>query len=281
MKDIAYPLFGTIEGMGVPRWAVMWAVAIGMFALAKLLTVWEVRRQGRRMRVGRTAAYVLLWVGMDPNRFTEGGRVEQTVQKAAPGLVKMFLGGFLLWGVAPMLKEIAAGWVGMVGLVLMLHFGLFHLLAIFWLRRGMAVEAIMNRPLLARTLGEFWGKRWNRAFSELMHRFVFRPALRRCRVEGATVIAFFVSGLIHDVVISGPAGDGYGLPTTYFLVQAAGLLAQRTRVARRWGLTDGVKGRMFTGAVLLAPLPLLFHEPFIDRVILPFMEVIGAGAIGG
>ena len=63
------------------------------------------------------------------------------------------------------------------GIVLMLHFGLFHLLAVFWRGRGVCVEPIMNRPLQAKSLAEFWGERWNRAFNELMFRFVFRAAV--------------------------------------------------------------------------------------------------------
>ncbi|MGZ8940645.1 MAG: hypothetical protein ACXW32_15685, partial [Limisphaerales bacterium] len=92
----------------------------------------------------------------------------------------------------------------------------------------------------------------------------------------ATMLVFVISGLIHDLVISVPAQGGYGLPTIYFVIQGIGLMLQRTQTARRAGWNAGAKGRLLTAMVLIAPLPLLFHADFIERVILPFMEVIGA-----
>jgi hypothetical protein len=285
MNDSFPPVVGFAIDAGVPRWVVMWGVALAMFAGAKAVTLWEMRRQGRKMRPGRTAAYVLLWVGMDARDFW-GGREGNGgwIAAAIPGIAKLGIGALLLWEVAPMFQGVAAGWIGMVGMVLVLHFGLFHLLAVFWARRGVAVKPIMNRPMCARTLSEFWGERWNRAFSTLMHRFVFRRAVRRAGVVGGMWVVFLASGVIHDLVISGPAGGGYGKPTIYFVVQGLGLMAQRSELGRAMGLTEGSVARAFTALVLIAPLPLLFHDAFIMRIILPFMDVIGAGtaeAIGG
>jgi hypothetical protein len=31
---------------------------------------------------------------------------------------------------------------------------------------------------------------------------------------------------------------------------------------------------MYAAVLVIAPVPLLFHEPFLTRVILPFLEVI-------
>ena len=268
-----------MAGFSVPRWAVMWGLALFMYGLAKTLTLREVKRAGRTGSIGRTASYVLLWVGMDARGFLAGEA--RNAANAGPGVAKLVIGAVLLWGVAPLLDGLLGGWVGMIGMVLMLHFGAFHLLAVFWNTRGVGVEPIMNRPLCARTLAEFWGERWNRAFNELMFQYVFRPMLRELDPAWAVVTVFLVSGLIHDLVISVPAGGGYGLPTVYFSAQAVGLLAQRTRMAKRLGMGTGWGGRLLTGVVLLGPLPLLFHAEFIERVILPFMEVIGAGRIGG
>lgn len=198
-----------------------------------------------------------------------------------PGLIKAALGAILLWGIAPLFHGLLSGWIGMTGLVLILHFGLFHLLAAFWNSRGVPVEPIMNRPLQSQSLAEFWGARWNRAFNELMFYFVFRPTAPRTGTIVATLVVFLVSGLIHDLVISVPARGGYGLPTAYFLIQGFALLLQRTPQARRAQLHTAWRGRLITFAVLVLPLPLLFHAPFIQRVILPFMQVIGAGPFGG
>ena len=273
MNDTLQP----VVGIEVPRWAVMWGLAGVTFVAAKVVTLVWARREGAAVSVGRKVSFVCLWVGMDGRAFFTEGLGREKIDWV-PGLVKLIVGAVLLWGVAPVLEGMVAGWVGMTGMVLMLHFGLFHLLAVFWRARGVCVEPIMNRPLQAKSLAEFWGERWNRAFNELMFRFVFRAAVSWVGPAGAVLVVFLVSGLIHDLVISVPAGGGYGWPTVYFMIQGMGMLLQRTSGARRNGWNGGMKGRLVTAVVLIAPLPLLFHAPFIYEVILPFMEVIGADA---
>ena len=82
---------------------------------------------------------------------------------------------------------------------------------------------------------------------------------------------FLFSGLVHDLVISVPANAGYGLPTLYFLIQAAGMFAER-----RLGIVGKLAGRLFTIFAVLAPVMLLFHPPFAKTVILPFIEFLNA-----
>ena len=89
-------------------------------------------------------------------------------------------------------------------------------------------------------------------------------------------MGFLASGLIHELVISIPAGGGYGGPTLFFLVQAAGIAAERSRFGRAAGLRNGVRGRAATMCLLVAPAGALFHPPFVLRVIVPFMQAVGA-----
>jgi hypothetical protein len=93
-------------------------------------------------------------------------------------------------------------------------------------------------------------------------------------VAVAILASFLFSGLVHDVVISLPAGGGYGGPTLFFLLQAAGLLLE-PRLRRR-GLVSGWRGRLFAAAFLVPPAVLLFHGPFVRNVIVPFMRAAGA-----
>ena len=164
----------------------------------------------------------------------------------------------------------------MIGLIFLLHFGTFHLIALAWRTRGVPVEPIMRMPLAARSLGEFWSLRWNRGFNDLAHRHVFKPIEKKLGVAGATLLTFLVSGLIHDLVISVPARGGYGLPTLYFLIQGLGVLAERSPLGKRAGLRRGMRGRLFALVVTAAPVGLLFHPQFVGRVIIPFLEVIKA-----
>ncbi len=164
----------------------------------------------------------------------------------------------------------------MIGIVFMLHFGLFHLLSLAWRRTGVKATPVMQNPLLAKSLADFWGARWNTAFNELAFRFTFRP-LRRLTTPAVAMLAVFaLSGIIHELVISLPARGGYGLPTLYFLAQGLGVIAERSRLGSAIGLGHGVRGWFFTLLVTASPVFWLFHPPFINHIILPMLTAIGA-----
>jgi D-alanyl-lipoteichoic acid acyltransferase DltB (MBOAT superfamily) len=170
----------------------------------------------------------------------------------------------------------AIGWIGMIGMVLVLHFGVFHLLSCWWRYMGVGARPLMDRPLRSKSLSEFWGRRWNTAFRDLTHRFLFRPSTSWFGPHLGMFAGFLFSGAIHDLVISIPAQGGYGGPTLFFAIQGAGIAMERSRVGRRIGLGAGRTGRLFTMLVLVLPVGYLFHRPFVERVIVPFMRSIGA-----
>ena len=144
-----------------------------------------------------------------------------------------------------------SGWVGMIGVVMILHFGSFHLLSCAWRRLGVQARPLMDAPLRSTSLSEFWGRRWNTAFRDLTHRFLFRPLRRALGARGAIFAGFLFSGFVHDAVISWPASGGYGGPTLFFLFQALGMMAERSRWGRRLGLGSGARGWCFTMGTLL------------------------------
>src|SRR2546428_52188 len=55
----------------------------------------------------------------------------------------------------------------LTGLSLVLHFGLFTIAAGAWRALGVDVGPLFLAPLQSRSLREFWGRRWNLAFSEM------------------------------------------------------------------------------------------------------------------
>src|SRR5205814_7693967 len=111
----------------------------------------------------------------------------------------------------------------------------------------------MDAPLWSTTVSEGWGRSWNAAFNRIALDVVFRPLARRRGTMIATLAAFLVSGLIHELVISLPAGADYGLPTAYFLLQGIGILTERA--------LPQIRGQILT-IVITAGLVFLLFLPF-------------------
>jgi alginate O-acetyltransferase complex protein AlgI len=277
------PLLAVATKPFLPAWAFMWLMAFAVFFGCKWLTLGHALKPAGQAYPFRALAYLFAWPGMDAARFLSPELAPRrsrsaTLRTTAVATVRILLGLFLLFVVARQAagEPLLAGWIGMAGMVLLLHFGFFYLLSGGW--RAFRVDAppIMDTPLRSTSVSEFWGQRWNAAFNDLALRLVFRPAVRRLGIVGAILLAFLVSGLIHELVISLPAGAGFGLPSGYFLLQGLGLLTERSPAGQRLGLRGGIRGWIFTMVVVAGPAFWLFHPPFVSKVIVPFMQAIGA-----
>ena len=255
-------------------WSFMWIMAFAIFFGCKWLTLGIAANRNGPVCPFRSVAYLFAWPGMDSSRFLSPDlapalRRSTMFKTAALAISRILLGAVLLFAIARRAHDpILVGWIGMVGMILILHFGLFALLSVGWRALRVDAGAIMDAPLRSTSVAEFWGRRWNGAFNDLALGLVFRPMARRAGVVVATLSAFALSGLIHELVISLPAGAGFGLPTGYFLLQGLTVLAQR-RIAI-------LRGWFFTMLVVAGPAFWLFHPPFVRRVIIPFMRAIGA-----
>ncbi len=250
----------------IPAWLWMWMITGALWAGFKFMAF---RSAGGLKRVN---PLFFGWIGTDADAFL-WKRSDVTPPRiwsfAAPF-------GFLVTGLAMVLAvlpgieaPIATGWIGVLAMLCLFHFGGFAILAGLWKQVGFPVEPIMQKPWAAKTLGEFWGPRWNRAFSDWARVHIFRPWVRKFGVVRGTLAGFFASGIAHELVISLPARGGFGWPTLYFFIQATGLLAQRKyRPLRNRGVTL---------ALALLPAPILFHPAFIERVFAPMMNLITPG----
>jgi len=213
----------------------MWTLSFGIFAGLKCMTWWKAQ-QSSSLCASRSIAYLVAWPGMDAAAF-----LDSKVRVAKPGLRqwleafgKTAVGFILLWVLArrlPVELPLLRGWTGLLGLIFLLHFGSFHLIALFWQAMGIDAQPIMSKPILSRSLSEFWGRRWNLGFRQLAHEFIFLPLHRRFGVATTGFLVFILSGLIHDLVISVPARAGYGLPTAYFAIQGFGVAIERSALA--------------------------------------------------
>src|SRR5262245_17482221 len=276
---IVMPAGVLIMTLGVwPRWATMWALAFAIYAGCKWLTWRRTHVEGAPS--WRHAGYLLAWPGMDARTFLVDSparppaRVEWIL-----GARSIVLGILLFFGVARLVAPFsmyAAAWLGMAALLLLLHFGTFQLLSCAWRSLGIEARPLMIQPLRSRSLAEFWGRRWNTAFRDLTHRFLYRPLIRTIGLTAGIAGGFLFSGLVHDLVISVPAGGGYGGPTLFFAVQGAGILLERSGSAHAIGMARGRPGHVFVLLFVVLPAPLLFHPPFVYNVVIPFMRALRA-----
>jgi hypothetical protein len=194
--------------------------------------------------------------------------------RGVPGLLCLGCGVVALGLGGSISHPVIAGWLGVIGMILTLHYGLFYMLALILNGLGLRVRPIMGNPLGLTSLTRFWGGTWNRAFTDAIHPLVVRPLTRRFGAKRALLLAFFLSGLAHELVISFPAGAGYGGPMVYFLLQAFGMMAERSPRGRRWHLSQGIWGRCPLTVCVLAPAPILFHPPFLEKVIQLFLQFL-------
>lgn len=237
----------------------MLAMIAALFFPLKALVLIE---SGVRLPTADALAFCL-WPGMRAEPFARRGPPQGGAGALVRrGAVRLGQGTALVLcsrALAPWSKP-AALVALLPGLSLMLHFGAFNLLAGYHRWRGRDVDTLFDAPLHARTLDEFWSRRWNRAFSEFTARVVYRPLSGVLGRGGALVVAFLTSGLAHEAAISWPVRAGYGGPMAYFALHAALVWGERTR-----GWRPGVWLPVF------APLPLLFHPAFLDGVLWPWI----------
>jgi hypothetical protein len=262
-------------------WLVMGALAASIFLACKWLTWRKACTSGARPSIARSFAYFFAWPGMDASEFLGEGKSGASRPSKGQWLLaiaKVLAGGGLIlvatravFGNAPLIT----GWLGMVGIVLFLHFGFFEILALAWQTAGVNAKPIMRKPIIATSLADFWSTRWNTAFNVLAHDLAFRPLARRFGPARAILGVFLISGIVHEIVISLPARGGFGLPTVYFLFQGIAVLAERSALARRLGFGEGFRGWLFTLVCAGGPAFWLFHPPFVAKVILPMLRTIG------
>ena len=261
-----------------PAWLLMWLTAGAIWVGCKC-AVGPAFADLRTMGVKSFVAW-WLWPGMDPKPFVQPRRIGPVAAvEWLQAIGCALIGSILFLAVAPesgRANGLNAGWVAWAGIILFLHFGVFHVMALVLRLNGVAVRPLMADPVGALTVAEFWGQRWNHAFQEVSHRLLFAPLARVAGPRWAILAVFFVSGLVHELVITVPARGGYGLPTLYFVIQGGALLTQKSRWARGLGLDEGWRARAFTLITVAVPVVALFPPQFLRAVILPFVSDVAS-----
>uniref|UniRef100_A0ACD5WV50 Uncharacterized protein n=1 Tax=Avena sativa TaxID=4498 RepID=A0ACD5WV50_AVESA len=77
---------------------------------------------------------------------------------------------------------------------------------------GMEMEPQVDRPYLASSLREFWGRRWNLMVPSILRPSVYGPVRARFGDAAGVLASFLVSGLMHELIFyylmwQPPSGD--------------------------------------------------------------------------
>jgi len=260
----------------LPPWLRMWALVGAEVLAVKWLMLRFALGRGEVPDATRQLAFLFGWAGTDANRFLRGAaepvRAAEWVWAAthlATGIA-LALAGAQLAGTSP----VAGAWLGMVGMTLAGHFGGTQLLALAWRTRGVGATSLMNSPIMATSLADFWGARWNLAFAVPARTLLFRPLARRVGPAGALLAVFAVSGLLHETVIALPTGGGWGWPTAYFLFQGVAVQFEKSPAGRALGLGDGARGWLYVLACTAGPAWWLFPPGFATNVVAPMLATL-------
>ncbi len=135
------------------------------------------------------------------------------------------------------------------------------IVTILWLPSGRLLPVLHRNPFASRSIADFWGRRWNLWMSDWFRFVIFAPLRRRPWLAAWLVFTF--SGLLHEYVLNlslwlVTGRMLFGGMMLYFLLQPVGMLMER-----RFLKYHPRANILFTWLVVLAPVPLVFHESML------------------
>ena len=243
-----------------------------LYACFKFAAIAKQRARWDSLGLEARIWFLTVWPGMDLRPFAPETRTPD-LQTAwlTRGLVGSTAGATLMAAtVAFDLGDWLSGWLAVGALLLLVHFGWADILSTMLRLRGFPVRRLFNPPEKSKSLNDFWTRRWNVAFVE-MDKVLFMPRLRRRFGAWAPVAMLVLSGLLHELALSYPAGAGWGLPLIYFGVHGLGMHFERTAWFRSQSPTFA---RWWTRILVLAPGGLVFHQPFRNALPLELINLL-------
>ena len=233
----------------------------------KVITYMEwIKMGGIQIPMLRWLAFSFLWFGMQPKAWVGKLRTREWKSHVRAGLLAMGLGavGLSLY----VFFDGSFLPLSFIFMSLMFHYGVLRLNTAFWRWVGFPVRTLFRNPIATTGFKDFWGARWNLGYSQMMARAVQKPLTPKFGSKGAIFAVFLVSGLFHELAITVPAMQGYGLPTLFFLFHGIAILLEK-------------KPHRLIGALclltLVVGLPILFPPRFVNEIIRPVEEAWKAG----
>lgn len=211
-----------------------------------------------KLTLPRYAIFSFLWFGMDPGTFRFKNPKLRWKSDIAIGFLLTVIGLCGSWIVARFeWRNIII--IMFLPLSLGFHFGVLRILKGSLRFFGFPVRTLFPNPLETHGIADFWSRRWNVGYSQMMQRIVGRPIESIAGKSAGVMAVFFTSGLLHEVAITLPVMSGFGLPTLYFTLH--GFL---TLLEKKW---NRPLGTIPTLICVILPMGCLFPEKFQTQII--------------
>jgi len=246
----------------IPVFLRMVGLCVVLLLSMKVIIYMEwVRGGGKVLPWQRWFAFSYLWFGMQPKAWVGKRRKLEWQSHVKSAIIAMVIGavGLSLY----VLQEWRYFPLSFIFMSMMFHYGVLRLNTAVWRWAGFPVRTLFRNPLVTTGFQDFWGARWNLAYSQMMARAVQKPLIPQFGKRGAVFGVFIVSGFFHELAITVPAMDGYGLPFLFFLFHGIAVLIEKESAWMRYACL----------AALVLGLPILFPSGFIEEIILPVEEV--------
>ncbi|MBC7487057.1 MAG: membrane bound O-acyl transferase family-domain-containing protein [Cytophagaceae bacterium] len=273
---LACTAFSIYISMDQPPLIRMIAITSIQLLTMKVIVLTETYKGKPKISFFQWLAFAQGWFGMRPALF------EALISKPRSGVFYFVVKGFsrISMGIVLLIfsklirQELASTLFLLIGLSFILHFGILNVGTAFWRALGVDVKELFINPYRATSLKEFWGKRWNMAFSEMTALIVYKPLLSILGKQQAVVLSFLFSGILHEIAISFPVQSGYGLPLLYFAIHALVMYCESKIPFVQRITSHSALNHIWVMAWLILPLPLLFHKQFIIEVARPLANTI-------
>jgi alginate O-acetyltransferase complex protein AlgI len=266
---------------GQPAVFRMFAIVFLQLVAMKIIVLIEERFGKSNLNFIQWSAFSLGWFGMRPSIFKDfpSKPLSGILPILGKALSRILLGLLFLYiskwlenqGVTSFFPK---NLLALVGLSFILHFGILNLTTAFWRLFGVDARELFRAPYFSKSLQEFWGKRWNLAFSEMTALVAYRPLKNILESNLAMILSFLLSGILHEIAISGPVNAGFGLPIFYFALHATAMFLEREIDWVKKIIVHPILSRCWVFAWLILPMPLLFHQYFLVGVILPLRDLM-------
>ena len=244
----------------------------------KIVVVVESYPNDNKLNFLQWTAFSLGWFGMRPILFEKlpSKSFDYTIL-ILKGASRIIIGTALLY-LSTLVEQYSAFFIPqlllLAGFSFILHFGIMNLTTAAWRSAGIDVKELFRSPYKSKSLKEFWGKRWNVAFSEMTALVAYRPLKSKSGIETAMLVSFLLSGLLHEVAISLPVKAGYGLPMLYFAIHALAMHLETRSAFVQKLISHRILSHVWVITILVLPMPLLFHSSFIEGILVPLRDMM-------